>query len=276
MSEQKTLEEKQKATADKALARMSGLLSTPRKRTEEIEPSFQLQQGEKITSARVADLLPLPENSRIPQLTADRLEALEKSIRENGIRTPLIADQSGVVVCGNNRLAVAQKIGLDSVPVVYRTIAKEDRFHYAVRDNVERRQLSPAEIDLILEEFFKDIPEQLEKQKREKAHAARSGKSGSPTGSVWEKKVQEVHRKTGIKKTAEALRKTYERKHKKPQISREISETDKCPFKELKAPIFDKKALKITVYLPHEKEFQKWIKNLDVVYPKWVKERKKK
>ena len=62
------------------------------------------------------ELTPYPKNAK--KHPDDQVEHIANSIREFGFRQPIVVDADNVVVIGHGRLLAAQKLGLDTVPVV--------------------------------------------------------------------------------------------------------------------------------------------------------------
>lgn len=46
------------------------------------------------------------------------MDAVAASIREFGFKVPIIADKDGVIIAGHTRLKAAEKLGLETVPVI--------------------------------------------------------------------------------------------------------------------------------------------------------------
>jgi DNA modification methylase len=70
----------------------------------------------KIEQWPTAKLLPYARNARTH--SNDQVAQIAASIAEFGFTNPIIAGSDGVIVAGHGRLAAAQKLGLDLVPVV--------------------------------------------------------------------------------------------------------------------------------------------------------------
>lgn len=70
----------------------------------------------KIEYLPVASLHPYERNAK--QHPPEQVEHIANSIREFGFRQPLVVDAENVVVIGHGRLLAAEKLGLDTVPVV--------------------------------------------------------------------------------------------------------------------------------------------------------------
>lgn len=108
----------------------------------------------------LAKLVPVSEIKTIPELSEiftkqeKVVEDIKKSMNESGFHKEepiVIAKLSDGTVLGvadgNTRLMVAKELGLDEVPVVYKTFESlEDAIQYAKARQFHRRNLSQAEI----------------------------------------------------------------------------------------------------------------------------------
>jgi len=72
--------------------------------------------ADKIEHWPTAKLLPYARNARTH--SEAQIAQIAASIVEFGFTNPILAGSDGVIVAGHGRLAAAQKLGLDSVPVV--------------------------------------------------------------------------------------------------------------------------------------------------------------
>ena len=72
--------------------------------------------ADKIEQWPTAKLLPYARNARTH--SDDQVAQISASIAEFGFTNPILAGSDGVIVAGHGRLAAAQKLGLDVVPVV--------------------------------------------------------------------------------------------------------------------------------------------------------------
>lgn len=70
----------------------------------------------KIVYLPPGDLVPYEHNAK--QHPQKQVEHIANSIREFGFRQPIVVDADNVVVIGHGRLMAAQKLGLETVPVV--------------------------------------------------------------------------------------------------------------------------------------------------------------
>jgi len=72
--------------------------------------------ADKIEQWPTAKLVPYARNARTH--SNDQVAQIAASIAEFGFTNPILAGSDGVIVAGHGRLAAAQKLGLDLVPVV--------------------------------------------------------------------------------------------------------------------------------------------------------------
>jgi len=72
--------------------------------------------ADKIEQWPTAKLLPYARNARTH--TEDQVAQIAASIVEFGFTNPILAGSDGIIVAGHGRLAAAQKLGLELVPVV--------------------------------------------------------------------------------------------------------------------------------------------------------------
>lgn len=118
-----------------------------------------------IVERAVAHLIPYARNPRKNDASVDSVAA---SIKEFGFKQPIVVDAQGVVVVGHTRLKAAQKLGLETVPVVVaEDLTPEQIKAYRILDNkvgeksewdAELLQLELSEIQLDLKVFEVDFP----------------------------------------------------------------------------------------------------------------------
>jgi len=79
----------------------------------------------------------------------EKLKELAASITENGIIQPIIVTKSEgqdyELIAGERRLEAAKLAGLDTVPVVIRSVSKKEQLQLAIIENVQREDLDPIE-----------------------------------------------------------------------------------------------------------------------------------
>lgn len=250
---------------EKAKDRAASMLDiTGRKiSTPSFKPVIASGDYEEAVAVPVGELIALPDNEKLMDgLSPDRLEALTASIKKNGIRTPLIVDQSKVVVCGNNRLAIARNLGMKTVPVIYRQIATDERADYAMRDNLERRQLTREQLTKALEPILEEARAEVAEEKR----IAKADGKTIATGGTYARAAVKAKEK-GIEIKPATIKTIINRKaiKTKAQTSR-FNETQarKLPF-----PILEKAKLKVTFFLPDIETFDKWKAQSNRLYQEW-------
>lgn len=92
-------------------------------------------------------LKPNPNNNYFAQEGIEYMTSLRRDIKERGIQVPLIAKKDGQLLAGHNRLCAARTLGITQVPVqfVEQALSPTEERDYVIKDNLMRRQLSPAE-----------------------------------------------------------------------------------------------------------------------------------
>lgn len=73
------------------------------------------RNGMNIIEMQVADIVPYQNN---PRKNDGAVDAVANSIREFGFKVPIIVDKDNVIVAGHTRLKAAEKLGLETVPVI--------------------------------------------------------------------------------------------------------------------------------------------------------------
>ncbi|MCH8199829.1 MAG: ParB N-terminal domain-containing protein, partial [Chloroflexi bacterium] len=103
----------------------------------------------------IDDLRPDPANPRY--ISEDELEALTRSIRQFGFIDPVIARRDGrVVIGGHQRLVVARRLGMKTVPVVFVDLTPEQ----ARLLNIALNRISGSWDDELLARALADLNEQ--------------------------------------------------------------------------------------------------------------------
>lgn len=83
----------------------------------------------------VDGIVPHPKNNN--RHSVDQIKRLEKLIKHNGFRVPLIvSNHSGFLIAGHGRLDAAKNIGLEQVPVIYQDFENEaEEYQFLTADN---------------------------------------------------------------------------------------------------------------------------------------------
>lgn len=114
----------------------------------------------KIIEKKVADLIPYENNARINDGAVD---AVANSIKEFGIKNPIIIDRDNVIVCGHTRIKACEKLGIEKVPcVVADDLTDEQIKAFRIADNstaqiaewdLEKLQAELENIDMDMVQF---------------------------------------------------------------------------------------------------------------------------
>jgi len=80
----------------------------------------------------VSRLRPWEDN---PRLNDGAVDAVARSIESFGFNVPILCDQSGVIIAGHTRWKAAQKMGLNTIPVIVLEITETQRRAFAIADN---------------------------------------------------------------------------------------------------------------------------------------------
>lgn len=130
--------------------------------------------ADKIEQWPTAKLVPYARNARTH--SDDQVTQIAASIAEFGFTNPILAGSDGVIVAGHGRLAAAQKLGLEAVPVVVLDhLSPTQRRALVIADNriaenagwdeamlrIEMTDLQDADFDLSLTGFDADALAEL-------------------------------------------------------------------------------------------------------------------
>ena len=126
----------------------------------------------KIIEKKVTDLVPYENNARINDGAVD---AVANSIKEFGIKNPIIIDKENVIVCGHTRIKACEKLGIEKVPcVVADDLTDEQIKAFRIADNstaqiaewdLEKLQAELENIDMDMVQF--GLQEQIEEIEKE-------------------------------------------------------------------------------------------------------------
>lgn len=103
---------------------------------------------EELHYVPVKDIRPNPYQPRT-HFDQEKLEELAQSIRENGLIQPLVVRKSAVLgyelLAGERRLRACQLAGLETVPVILKTLTDDELLYQAIIENLQRADLNPIE-----------------------------------------------------------------------------------------------------------------------------------
>jgi len=104
----------------------------------------------------VADLIPYARNSRTH--SEAQVSKIAASIREFGFLNPVIVDGSSGIIAGHGRIMAAQKLGIETVPVIEAShLTDAQRRAYVIADN--RLALDAGWDDEMLRVEFAELEE---------------------------------------------------------------------------------------------------------------------
>jgi len=201
-------------------------------------------------------------------LTEAEFNELTESIRQEGIRVPVVVDKkSKILVDGYNRIAVAKKLKMDEVPVDLQDIGEDniERTQYELQ--VGRRNLSANDRKVIIGRLIN-----LKKLTVEQAVKATGMKKGQVKFGA---KVADIIDKSDGKLSARDAQKLVKVKGRKgaAEAAKKIKETGKGVKEIVKEAIVEKKT-KMTPHQIMEKPMRLFEEAFDE-YPQFEKEFRK-
>ena len=105
--------------------------------------------------------------SLIPPLTEEELAQLEKNIQQDGIRDPLVT-WNGVLIDGHNRLAIAEKLGIEYTTRELSFESEDEAKAWIIRNQFGRRNINNYQrsvLALKLEVVIKEIAKKTQGQR---------------------------------------------------------------------------------------------------------------
>jgi hypothetical protein len=109
------------------------------------------ESSRKLEHVPIQSITPSPENELFyrPVVGTDpEIQALAKSIRDNGVLEPLIISADGYIISGHRRLVAARMAGLEEVPCRIDPVRRDDdldRFMSLLREHNRQRDKTPEE-----------------------------------------------------------------------------------------------------------------------------------
>jgi ParB family chromosome partitioning protein len=113
--------------------------------------SSQDEDGNKLGGLEVLNIDLIQAGKYQPRKSFDdtELQELANSIRENGVIQPIIvrevADSRYEIIAGERRYRASKLAGLDTIPVVIRTLTDEEALAFALIENIQRKDLNVIE-----------------------------------------------------------------------------------------------------------------------------------
>ncbi len=118
----------------------------------------KVSSDSKVCTLAVHCLVPNKNQPR-KSMTAEGLDELAKSIRQQGVIQPILVrpipgeENKYQIIAGERRWRAAQRAGLSEVPVFIREMEDKDVMIIALIENLQREELNPAEEALALQEL---------------------------------------------------------------------------------------------------------------------------
>lgn len=105
----------------------------------------------KTIDMKLTEIKPYDKN---PRDNDGAVDAVAASIQEFGFKQPIVVDKDGVIIVGHTRYKAAQKLKLDTVPVlVAKDLTEEQVKAYRLADN-KTAELAGWNFGLLNEELF--------------------------------------------------------------------------------------------------------------------------
>jgi len=114
---------------------------------------------ERYADLDIDQLKPNPLQPRL-KFNPESIEELSQSIKSSGLIHPLIVapEEDGFkIIVGERRWRAAQKIGLKKIPVLIRTIPKEQELEVSLIENLQREELNPIEIAHAYQKLIQEL-----------------------------------------------------------------------------------------------------------------------
>ena len=120
---------------------------------------FGIIKEERFMEMDIDQLKPNPLQPRMRQ-NPESLDELAQSIRETGVLQPVVAvPEEGVykIIVGERRWRAAKKAGLQKIPVLIRTLSKEQQHEVSLVENLQRDDLNPLEVALAYQKMSQEF-----------------------------------------------------------------------------------------------------------------------
>lgn len=120
--------------------------------TELLDESFDptSDQDDRVSDLRyikLSEIVPDPDQPR-RVFDEDLLDELAESIKEHGVLQPIVVapDKNGYkIVAGERRFRASQKVGLEKIPALVRTLSSQHKLELSLIENLQRSDLNPLE-----------------------------------------------------------------------------------------------------------------------------------
>jgi ParB family chromosome partitioning protein len=113
------------------------------------------EKNSKLVEIAIDQIIPDPDQPR-REFDEKQLEALSRSIKENGVVQPIVVVKEGdkyQIVAGERRWRASRMANLDTIPAIVRTLDQQKRLEISLIENVQREDLNPIEIATVYAKF---------------------------------------------------------------------------------------------------------------------------
>lgn len=113
------------------------------------------EKNSKLVEIAIDEIIPDPNQPR-REFDEKQLEALSRSIKENGVVQPIVVVKEGdkyQIVAGERRWRASRMANLDKIPAIVRTLDAQKRLEISLIENVQREDLNPIEIATVYAKF---------------------------------------------------------------------------------------------------------------------------
>lgn len=120
---------------------------------------FGILKDERYAEVTIDAIIPNPLQPRL-KFDSGSIEELARSIKETGVIQPLLVSPEGdryKIIVGERRWRAAQKAGLKRIPVLIRSIPREQQLEISLVENLHREDLNPLEIARVYQRMIKEM-----------------------------------------------------------------------------------------------------------------------
>lgn len=121
--------------------------------TELVDERFDMTADEdgKVSKLKELKIAEIERDETQPRKNFDEeaLKELADSIREHGVLQPIVVTKEGAkykIVAGERRWRASKLAGLETIPVIVRTLDAQKRLELSVIENAQREDLNPIEL----------------------------------------------------------------------------------------------------------------------------------
>jgi ParB-like chromosome segregation protein Spo0J len=95
----------------------------------------------------------------LPPLASDDMDRLTQSIKERGVKMPVVFDEQGEILDGHNRVMIADSLGIEYPRIIETGLDEHEKRIFVAELNVARRQMTDAQKVALGKKIEPDIAE---------------------------------------------------------------------------------------------------------------------